>query len=297
MELNRLRYFVVVAERGSISRAAEFLHITPTALSKAVKLLELEVGAKLVEPDGRRIRITEEGRILAERSAPLLAEIAALPHEIDSSRRQSAQVLRLGSHEVFATYLLSFLIGYLADQGHRPTVEHRYLIPGQIENLVRDRHIDIGMTYNPVPTAGVEHLDVTKVPMGIFGLKKKAKQRFEEWEFAAPLRPVVGSPTRGQGLDGWPDDRISRTVRYRITNTETALELCRQGFAVAYFPEFVVHLHNEVTDPPHRLVRLPNPKGLGQHYETVRLALRSGEGVPEFTSEVKSALQAAAKLG
>jgi DNA-binding transcriptional LysR family regulator len=258
-----------------------------------VKLLEREVGMRLVEPDGRRIRITEAGRALAARAAPLLAEISALPHAVHDDAARSASVLRLGSHEVFATYVLSHLVHQLEIRfGLRPRIEHRYLIPGQIENLVRDEHVDVGMTYHPVPTAGVVHLPVAEAPMGIFGHPAMAKHAPAEWRFAAPLRPVVGSPTRGQGLDGWPDDRVHRTVSFAITNTESALELCRRGFAVAYFPKFLVGLHNEVTAPRNRLVRLPDPPGLGAHSEHIHLAVRVGDERAAHVDELAKILAA-----
>ncbi len=53
MDIDRVRYFNVFAETGSLVKASEILHISQPALSKALRLLAVEVGAKLLESDGR----------------------------------------------------------------------------------------------------------------------------------------------------------------------------------------------------------------------------------------------------
>ena len=53
MNLDRLRYFCVIAETGSLRRAAEILRLSPAALSKALHVLEKEVGCPLTLPAGR----------------------------------------------------------------------------------------------------------------------------------------------------------------------------------------------------------------------------------------------------
>ena len=59
--LNALRAFEVVARHLSFARAAEELHVTKAAVAQQVRALEQEVGARLVERDGRGLRLTESG--------------------------------------------------------------------------------------------------------------------------------------------------------------------------------------------------------------------------------------------
>jgi DNA-binding transcriptional LysR family regulator len=61
MELRHLRYFIAVAEAGAFSRAAARLRITQPALWRQVHDLEVELGVRLFERAGRRIRLTSEG--------------------------------------------------------------------------------------------------------------------------------------------------------------------------------------------------------------------------------------------
>ncbi|UNO43588.1 LysR family transcriptional regulator [Streptomyces sp. MST-110588] len=68
--------FAAVAEHGSVSAAAEQLHVTGPAISQHIRRLEREAGCKLVEPSGRGIRLTHAGRVLAS-SAQKMATVAA----------------------------------------------------------------------------------------------------------------------------------------------------------------------------------------------------------------------------
>ena len=289
MDLNRLRYFSVVAETGSIRRAAELLHLTPTALSKAVKVLEGEVGVQLVRAQGRGIALTDEGRILARRAVPVIAELASLPALL-TTRRESGPALRYASHEVFGTYFTRPLLDVMPDGA---TIEHRYLPPGDIEAAVLSGDSDVGISYIPIPTTGLEHHQVAEVEMGTYGLPALEDVPFAELGFAAPVRPTIGSAVRAQSLDAWPDDRVPRTIRHRITTTEAALELCRQGRAVARFPELVVDLHNATTTPKQRLVRIPDPPDLDTAPQAVYCITRTGDPRAEQVGWVRAALEAA----
>jgi DNA-binding transcriptional LysR family regulator len=126
--------------------------------------------------------------------------------------------------------------------------------------------------------------------MGLYGRPRLHDVAFDELEFAAPVGPIIGSPIRAQGLDGWPDDTVPRRVTYRITHTESALELCRQGRAVAYFPSFVIKLHNAQAKPSKQLAPIPVPKSVAGHTQAIHVVTRVGEIERFGTQEISRAL-------
>lgn len=69
MDLNKLRYFLVVAETEHVTRAANMLGISQPALTRAIHRLEEELGVTLVAGEGRNIRLTEEGLFLEQHAA------------------------------------------------------------------------------------------------------------------------------------------------------------------------------------------------------------------------------------
>jgi DNA-binding transcriptional LysR family regulator len=145
-----------------------------------------------------------------------------------------------------------------------------------MEQSVADGKIDLAITYNPVPKSGVEFVEVTKIKMGIFGTEQYKSTKFSELPFAIPLLPAEGTPSKVMGLDGWPDHLFERNVKFRVTMMESAMELCREGRAVAYLPEFVVHLHNKRALSEFRLREFKNPLPEKDRKQSVYMIRRQG---------------------
>ncbi len=257
MDIDRLRYFVVLCDSSSMREAAEHLHISQPALSKAMKLLEYELGEKLFVASGRRILITDKGRLIAERTRKILGDLARITEQdaaVEGSR------IRIGSFEVFTTYFMGQVATTILKDFR---IQLRELTPGQLEEQIALGHVDVGITYLPIPNRELEFIKVADVEMGIYGVEKNFKKlELQELPFVVPITPVQGAPHKVKGLDGWPDDRIPRTVRYQVELMETALEFCRRGLAVAYLPRFVVELHNRQVKAEFTLQQLASPPGL-----------------------------------
>lgn len=64
MDTQSLQAFLAVADSGSFSRAAEQLHLTQPAVSKRIAVLEGQIDARLFDRIGRRVSLTEAGRVL-----------------------------------------------------------------------------------------------------------------------------------------------------------------------------------------------------------------------------------------
>jgi DNA-binding transcriptional LysR family regulator len=86
MELRHLKYFVVVAEEGHFTRAAERLGMAQPPLSQQVQKLEREIGAQLFHRLTRGVELTDAGRVLYEDARRIVSDV-----ELAKSRAQSAQ--------------------------------------------------------------------------------------------------------------------------------------------------------------------------------------------------------------
>src|SRR3954471_7412386 len=76
MELRHLRYFVAVAEEGSLTNAAERrLHTAQPSLSRQIRDLELEVGVSLLERRARGIELTPAGRVFLDHARLALLQV------------------------------------------------------------------------------------------------------------------------------------------------------------------------------------------------------------------------------
>jgi DNA-binding transcriptional LysR family regulator len=113
MELRQLRYFVAVAEAASVSGAAPRVHLSQPALSRQIHDLEAQLGLRLFERVGRRIRLTAEGQDLLERSRDLLAHADAVGERARALSAGTSGILRVGTTPTALPAVLArFLIGY-----------------------------------------------------------------------------------------------------------------------------------------------------------------------------------------
>src|ERR1700733_9565216 len=102
MELRHLRYFVAVAEAGSLTVAAEHtLHTSQPSLSRQIRDLEAELGARLLTRRARGIELTPAGRTLLDHARSLLSQVEA-----------AAQATRRVAHPAKPCFTIGFLTGH-----------------------------------------------------------------------------------------------------------------------------------------------------------------------------------------
>ena len=105
MELRHLRYFIAVAEEGSLTLAAEKrLHTAQPSLSRQIRDLEYEVGVQLMSRSVRGIELTAAGRAFLDHARLALAQVEAT---IEAARR--------AAHPAKPTFALGFLTGQEMD--------------------------------------------------------------------------------------------------------------------------------------------------------------------------------------
>lgn len=96
MNLTKLKYLVTVDRQGSITAAAQALHITQSAITKAVADVEDELGYTVFDRHARGVTATAEGRTFIDRAARILSDMDQLVHDAQTGREIREQVLRLG---------------------------------------------------------------------------------------------------------------------------------------------------------------------------------------------------------
>lgn len=101
MDTQALQAFMAVAENQSFSTAAEKLFLTQPAVSKRIAQLEQQLGARLFDRVGRRVRLTEAGRALLPRARRVLLELEDMGRAISNLTGKVAGTLRIGtSHHI-----------------------------------------------------------------------------------------------------------------------------------------------------------------------------------------------------
>jgi DNA-binding transcriptional LysR family regulator len=154
MSIERLRALHSVSVHGSIAAAAEAMHVTPSGVSQQLAKLERETGHALLEPQGRGVRLTRAGHVLAEHAALVLAQLAAAAAELDGLRGDVTGPIRLGAFVTAARSVLPAALTALRERhpGLSPTLQE-----GEAENVLpalARGDIDVAMveSWDTLPT-------------------------------------------------------------------------------------------------------------------------------------------------
>jgi DNA-binding transcriptional LysR family regulator len=97
VELNQLRSLVAISELGSISLAANHLHLSPPAIHKQLKSLESELEVQLYEKVGRRLQLTQAAEVLLPYSKELLAQYDSALSAVEEWKGAKRGLVRVGT--------------------------------------------------------------------------------------------------------------------------------------------------------------------------------------------------------
>lgn len=96
VEIRALRYFLVAAETENLSRASERLNVVQSALSHQIRSLEAEIGAELFVRNGRRLRLSEAGKVFADETRKVMDAIDLAKHRAQQAARGGLGEIRVG---------------------------------------------------------------------------------------------------------------------------------------------------------------------------------------------------------
>ncbi|MFZ4235627.1 LysR family transcriptional regulator [Streptomyces murinus] len=97
LNLERLRTLDALARHGSVSAAADALHVTTSAVSQQLGKLEREIDQQLLAKNGRGVRLTDAGRLLSEHAARILSQVELAESDLEAHRGQVVGELRLSA--------------------------------------------------------------------------------------------------------------------------------------------------------------------------------------------------------
>ncbi|WP_086695090.1 LysR family transcriptional regulator [Streptomyces recifensis] len=116
LNLERLRTLHAFARHGSVSAAAETLHVTTSAVSQQLGKLEREAGQRLLAKNGRGVRLTDAGRLLSEHAARILSQVELAQSDLEAHRGQVAGELRMSAFPTAARGLFPAALAALRAQ-------------------------------------------------------------------------------------------------------------------------------------------------------------------------------------
>lgn len=238
LNYKHLHYFWAVVRAGGVTRAAEKLHLTPQTLSGQLKQLEDSVGVALFTPVGKRLELTEAGRVAysyADEMFSLAAELGEALKALPAGREQS---FRVGVADAVPKSVAHRLIApaqQLADPIRLVCRE------GKLENLLAElalHRLDCVLSIRPVPPGLSLRSYNHKLGSSAIGLYAARALQLPDMVFPRCLHgqplllPSEDSPVRGQLMDWFEEQRVVPHVVGEFDDTALMKTFGRAGGGV-----------------------------------------------------------------
>jgi LysR family transcriptional regulator, hca operon transcriptional activator len=166
MELRHLRYFIAVAEEGSLLHAAERrLHTAQPSLSRQIRDLELELGVKLLERKARGIELTAAGRVFLDHARLALMQIEVACEAARNTERPHKPGFGLGFLPGQEVIWLSEALRILREEASDVDVTITTKSSPELANALMQGEIDVALLRREVRTPGLDFRFLVKEPL------------------------------------------------------------------------------------------------------------------------------------
>lgn len=247
MELSSLRYFRTIAALGHMTRAAQVLGVTQPALSAAVKKLEAEVGAPLLDRTGRGVALTEAGRVFLERVEVSLRQADAAVEAVRQLVGLEQGSIRVGGGATAITSLLPPVVSAVRRKFPGLKFFVREAGSAAVAAAVLSRELDLGIvTLPPKAKWGVpgaedllaaplvdDELRLIVPPGGAWRPKKAGEFRWKELVGAPFVAFEGGTAVRSIIDQAAGDAGVSLDVVMELRSIESIKQMVAAGIGVA----------------------------------------------------------------
>ncbi|WP_423229769.1 LysR family transcriptional regulator, partial [Syntrophomonas zehnderi] len=247
MNLRQLELFSLVAEIGSVTKAAKQVYMSQPAVSQAITDLEDKLQVRLFERMNHRMLLTSAGETLYQYSKRILS----LMEEAENTMQDIANIrmgkLRVGASTTIGIYLLPHLLGDFQTQYEN--VELQFFIDNTsvIEDMVMDNTIDIGLVEGPIHSKDitVNHLLVDKLflicsPKHRWALENKKSIKLAELVDEVLIFRESGSGTREVIENALSNHKVKYKPKHVLNNTEAIKNAVIANIGIAFLPQVVV---------------------------------------------------------
>ena len=192
MDLKQLEYFVRVAELGSFTRAAIALDIAQPALSRQVRLLEVELRQNLLTRNGRGAAPTEAGKLLLEHGRGILHQVERAREELGRVRGALAGRVAIGLPPSVAKVLAVPLIREFRRRMPDATLSISEGLSVAMQESLAQGRLDIALLYNAAASADIEVTPLLEEDL--FLVQRRSGRAAAPSAKAIPLRDVAALP-------------------------------------------------------------------------------------------------------
>lgn len=249
MDLKQLEYFVRVAELGSFTRASIALGVAQPALSRQVRLLEVELRQNLLDRNGRGVELTESGKLLLEHGRGILHQVAVAREEMGDARSALAGRVSVGLPPSLSRLITVPLTRAFLDHLPRAQLTLTEGFTVQMYEGLRVGNLDVAVLYNPVRSPDFEMSTLHEEELTLIAPRQVRDARVGGLPASLSLREVAALPlilpSRPNVFRNLVDAEMARfglrpQVMLQVDGLNAILDLVREGLGHAVLPAYTL---------------------------------------------------------
>ena len=289
-DLNRLRMLRELELRGTITQVAASLGYSPSSVSQQLGQLEREVGVALLEPDGRRVRLTAQGRRLARHAEQVMQLQERVRSELAASVPER-EVVRVATFASTARALIPRALDALAGRRDRLRMEIFVVAPEYALAELEARRYDLVIAEQYPGHArerrnGVEYRHLGHDPIRVVLPASNPARSLADLRDSAWVLEPPGSAARHWAVQQCRAAGFEPDVRFEATDLDAHIALIASGHAVGILADLV----RADREPSVRQIDLPTPLRR-ELFTAVRSAAASAPGIRAARSALAEAVQ------
>lgn len=240
MDVAQLKTLIHVAELGSLSKAADRLHIAQPALSRQIRLLEKELGVYLFERHGRGMVITDLGREVLARATRIMAELDAIRHVASEAESSYRGTVTLGTTPTVAEIVTVPLVRRIKDSHPDLSIRLCSAFTGHLLDWLQRGELDLAVSYDPQPLHSLRIVPIMTEEL-LFVQKGRRKGRTKAISFTELVSENLVLPSPRHGLRAIMEDCAGKAgVKLRASieadSFSAMIDLVRNGFGGTVLP-------------------------------------------------------------
>jgi len=242
MDLRGIRYFVQIAELGSITRAAQHLRIAQPALSRHIHALEDELGVPLLVRLPRGVRLTTAGRQFLEHCQRILRELARAQDGLRSGGAAAQGRVILGVSPTTGPLLLPGVVERMRRQCPQISLKVIDGFSNQLYDWLQAGRADVAVLTNPVSSRTVKVTPLISEPIVVFAkVQARASKRFFTVADLARTPVISTEAIRIIADEQLQRHRVHIRVEAEIDSVEAIRRLVLRGTSIALMPVSTFH--------------------------------------------------------
>lgn len=252
-DLRAWRWLIGVIELGGLQAAAKEFHRTPSTLSHAIKQLESQTGLSLVDYAGRRLVLTEVGRLLTERIRPVLRDLDSVQQVVHQFARGVESVLSVAVDQIVPMSVMAPALAHLACEFPHTRLEMYETILGGGPARLQAGEVGLYLGTQTVP--GYERETVGEIRLVVCAsvdhpLQRRVRETgvpINEMQLRAHRQIVIRDSAPGRMTNGsW----LAAEQRFTVDHLHTAIELIEAGWGFAWLPDARIAAHPGIAPLP-----------------------------------------------